>query len=189
MGLPALLTLAFGLSMDAAAISATRGLVAGRVRPRDALGVALCFGGFQALMPVVGYALASLLGPWLQSVGRGVAALLLAGIGAKMLWEVRSRAPGEPDAEPHPFAPRTLIALGFASSLDALAAGLSLPLLGASLGEAVAVIGLTTAALSACALYAGRRFGDLLGRRFDALGGAVLLLLAAKVALEATGPR
>jgi manganese efflux pump family protein len=187
MGFSALLSLAFGLSMDAAAVSATRGLLAARVRVRDALLVALCFGGFQALMPLIGYVLGSALGPWLRGFGHGLAALLLAGIGAKMLWEALTEAGDVDDLGRDPFAPRTLIALGIATSLDALAAGLSLPLLGAPLGQALVTIGLTTAGLCTCALYAGRRFGQLLGRRLDALGGAVLLVLAAKVALEALG--
>jgi putative Mn2+ efflux pump MntP len=79
------------------------------------------------------------------------------------------------------FAPRSLLVLAVATSIDALAAGLTLPMLGAPLVLSLATIGITTAVLSSIGLYAGRRFGDALGRRLDAAGGIVLIALGAKI--------
>jgi putative Mn2+ efflux pump MntP len=187
MAIGAILSLAFGLSMDAVAASASQGLAAERVRVRDAVAVAACFGGFQALMPVLGATLGAVLGPLVRSYGHAAAALLLATIGAKMVWEARAGHADHAPSRGRAFSPRALVVLGIATSLDAFAAGLSLPLLGAPLGLSVLIIGLTTALLSALAAYAGRHFGHLLGKRLDALGGGILVLLALHIVLGEVG--
>lgn len=181
MSYPAILLLAGALAMDAAAVSASRGMAASRIRPRHALRVALFFGGFQALMPLIGWLAGSRVGPLVGGWDRWIAFVLLAGIGVKMLWEARA-----PETTPAPrqderlFGPRVMFLLGIATSIDALAAGFTLPLLGAPLLPSIVTIGVVTAALSVAGLYAGRRFGALLGRRLDAAGGVVLVGLAIK---------
>ncbi len=185
MSFAAILLLAIGLAMDATAVSAARGLRAPRIRARDAVTVALVFGGLQAAMPVLGWLVGAELGPVIRDWDHWIAFGLLAAIGGKMLWEARgTHDPEARRGDDPPFAIVALLVLGVATSIDALAVGFTLPLLGAPLGSAVLTIGLTTAALSVAGLYAGRRLGALLGPRLDLLGGLVLIGLGAKILIE-----
>jgi putative Mn2+ efflux pump MntP len=181
---PELLLLAVGLSMDAMAVAAARGLAAERVRARDVLLVAGLFGGFQAGMPLLGWLLGSGVGPWIAEWDHWIAFGVLAGLGLKMLREALATEPGEAVAGGPVFATRTLLVLAVATGIDALAVGVTLPLLGAPLGLSLVTIGVTTAVLSAVGVYAGRLFGALLGRRLDAAGGVVLVLLGVKILVE-----
>lgn len=174
------LSLSAGLAMDAVAVSVARGVVATQVRLRDAAAVAVIFGGIHALTPTLGWLVGSRFGSFVHSWEHWIAFVLLGGIGMKMLWDAR-QARGEPDAIPEqPFALRVLLVLGVATSIDAFAAGISLPLLGLPLWPSVAVIGVVTAALSVAGLFIGYRFRLLLGRSLDVLGGVVLIGLAVK---------
>lgn len=183
MTFPAILLLACALAMDAAAVSASRGMAASRLRPRHAVLVASFFGGFQALMPLVGWLVGSRVGPLLGGWDRWIAFALLSGIGAKMLWEARSpeeAPPEETRRDEKLFGLRVMLLLAIATSVDALAAGFTLSLVGAPLLVSVVTIGVVTAILSVAGLYAGRRFGALLGQRLDAAGGLVLIGLGIK---------
>jgi putative Mn2+ efflux pump MntP len=184
MSFGAILLLSMGLAMDAVAVSAARGLAARRILLRDAAIVALAFGGFQALMPVLGWFLGTRLGPVLQGFQHWVAFLLLAGIGAKMVWEATTGAPSQVDAREQLFGFKVMVALGIATSIDAFAAGISLPLMQAPLLSSVVTIGVVTATSSVAALYLGRRFGAVLGRRADLLGGLVLVGIGGKFLLQ-----
>ena len=183
MSLASILSLAFGLAMDAAAVAAARGLLVARIEIRHALLVAVFFGGAQALMPLLGGALGAQVGDRVLEWAPWIAAALLGGLGVKML----RQAPAEDDAAAlvgsDPFALQAMAVLAFATSIDAFAVGVTLPLLGAPLGLSIATIGLVTAGLSVLGLLAGRRFGALVGARLDALGGAVLIALGAKILL------
>jgi putative Mn2+ efflux pump MntP len=167
--------------MDAMAVAAARGLAASELRPRHVIRVATFFGGFQALMPLVGWLLGSRIGPFVEAWDHWIAFALLAGIGGKMLWEAKDTEEVSERSSDALFGTRSLLVLAVATSIDALAAGLMLPMLGAPLALSLATIGVTTAALSALGLYAGRRFGSALGRRLDAAGGIVLIALGVKV--------
>ena len=187
-----ILALAVGLSMDAAAVAAARGLATPVLRPRHVLLVALFFGGFQGLMPWLGFLLGSSLGPLVQAFDHWIAFVLLVGLGAKMLWEARGGADSDDDSgkDQPPAADlwklRTLLLLAVATSIDAFAVGVMLPMLQAPLLLSVMTIGVTTAVLSALALLAGRRLGALLGSRLDAVGGLVLVGLGIKILVEHT---
>lgn len=188
MTFAAILALSVGLAMDATAVSAARGLAVPKIRARHVLLVALLFGGFQALMPLVGFLVGAQVGPWITAWDHWIAFVLLGGIGGKMLWEARS-AEGELDAtadvdERRLFAPLVMLALAVATSIDALAAGITLPVLEAPLVLSLVTIGVTTAALSGVGLYAGKRFGPLLGKRLDVVGGLVLIGLGTKTLAE-----
>jgi manganese efflux pump family protein len=180
MSLPSLLALAVGLAMDATAVAAARGAAARELRPRDVARVALIFGGFQALMPLVGWLLGSAIGRAIAAWDHFVAFGLLSAIGVHMLLEAR-RSQRASSARADAFGLRPLLVLGVATSIDALAAGVTLPMLGAPLPLSVAAIGVTTAVLAALGLYAGRRAGAALGRRLDVAGGVILILLGVKV--------
>jgi putative Mn2+ efflux pump MntP len=182
----ALMLLAIGLAMDATAVSAARGLSTPKILPRHVVLVAVFFGGFQALMPALGWLLGSKLGPLVQAWDHWIAFALLAAIGGKMLWEARA---GESDehAETGPsdrFGLKVMFVLAIATSIDSLAAGITLPLIDAPMLLSFATIGITTALSSSLGLFAGRYFGSLLGKRLDVAGGLVLIGLGTKILIE-----
>ncbi|MGC4069609.1 MAG: manganese efflux pump MntP family protein [Polyangiaceae bacterium] len=184
----AILLLSVGLAMDATAVSAARGLAVNRVLPRHVGLVAGFFGGSQALMPLLGWIVGSTIGRLVQAWDHWIAFGLLAFIGAKMLWEARpggsDDGPDEGSRMADPFAIKVMSVLAIATSIDALAAGITLPLIDAPLLLSLATIGVTTAVLSALGLYAGRYFGKALGKRLDVLGGLVLIGLGVKILIE-----
>jgi manganese efflux pump family protein len=185
MKLGSIMLLAFGLSMDAMAVAATRGLAVRTIRPRHVALVAGLFGGFQALMPLFGWVLGKRVGQAIATWDHWVIFALLGGIGGKMLWEAFHHDTEEASvSEADAFGLRVLLLLALATSIDALAAGFALPLMGAPLGVSLAAIGITTAMLSAVGLFAGHRFGAALGSRLDAVGGIVLIGLGLKTLLE-----
>jgi putative Mn2+ efflux pump MntP len=178
----ALLMLAVGLAMDATAVAVTRGALARRIGLRDAALVAVLFGGSQALMPVGGWFLGTTIGSFIERWDHWVTFAVLVTIGGKMLWESRGAAEAKPDPEPFRFV--VLVGLAIATSIDAFAVGITLPMLGVPLVTATVTIGVVTALASIGGLLAGRRFGALLGRRFDAVGGIVLVAIGTKVLVE-----
>lgn len=184
----AILVLSVGLAMDATAVAAARGLAAERVELRHTLAIAIAFGGAQAIMPLLGAWLGAAIGPSVEAWDHWIAFVLLGGLGIKMLHEARgAQREASEDAvlpERHPFGLRVLVVLAFATSIDAFAAGISLPMLGAPLAASIVTIGITTALLSAAGLHAGRRFGAMLGPRLDAFGGVVLIAMGTKILVE-----
>jgi putative Mn2+ efflux pump MntP len=178
--------LAVGLAMDAAAVSAARGLATPRIVPRHVLLVAVFFGGFQALMPLVGWLVGSSVGPLVQAWDHWIAFVLLSGLGGKLLWEARSTQSEDVAEVPQTdlFGLRVMFVLAVATSIDALAVGITLPMLNAPFVLSLATIGITTALLSVLGLFAGRRFGALLGKRLDVAGGLVLIGLGTKILIE-----
>lgn len=183
----AILTLSVGLAMDATAVSAARGCAARVVRTQDILRVAVLFGGFQALMPGIGWFVGESLGNVLGAWDHWIAFGLLGAIGTKMLWEARGsdeQPCAEASSDRELFGTRVLLLLAIATSIDALAAGVTLPMLGAPMLFSLASIGVITAVLSALGILVGHRFGGLLGRRLDAFGGLVLVGLGTKILFE-----
>lgn len=180
MSFPAILLLAVGLSMDAMAAAAARGSGAKVLLPKNVLLVAGLFGGFQALMPLIGYFIGNTFGHVVERWDHWIAFVILAGVGIKMIWESRS-AGVQVEAV---FGLKVLLLLAIATSIDALAVGLTLPLINAPLALSVVTIGITTAVLSAGGLYVGRKFGALLGKRLDVLGGLLLIGMGAKILFE-----
>jgi putative Mn2+ efflux pump MntP len=189
--------LALGLAVDATAAAAACGVAAPVVRPRHYAMVAAYFGGFQALMPLLGWLLATWIGAAIAAWDHWIAFVLLGGIGAKMLldaWRSGRDAPGAPPAQPtapaQPAAPaagfgtRLMLGLAIATSIDAFAAGITLPMFQVPIALSVAAIGAITAGASALGLAVGRRLGDRVGRGLDVVGGAVLIGLGAKILVE-----
>ena len=182
MSLPALLLLALGLAMDATAVAGTRGLASKRVRSRDALLVALFFGGSQAAMPAIGWALGATFAARIMGWGHWVTFVVLGGIGAKMIHEAMKAGPEDAEvvATADVFGLKVLALLALATSIDALAAGVPLALSNASIVRACLVIGAVTAALSFAGVYVGHRFGARFGKRLEVAGGLVLIGLGVK---------
>lgn len=180
--------LALGVAMDATAVAATRGMSVPRVRARHVLLVMLFFGGAQALMPAIGWFVGARVGPLVEAWDHWIAFVLLAAIGGKMSWESKS-----PDDNPRigsdteePFGFKVMALLAIATSIDALAVGITLPILHAPMLTSLATLGVTTAVLSALGLFAGRQFGAMLGHKLNVLGGLVLIGLGVKILLEHT---
>jgi putative Mn2+ efflux pump MntP len=173
--------LSVGLAMDAMAVAAARGFASTHIRIRDVLLPALLFGAAQALMPALGWAIGQKLGRWVAAFDHWFAFIILGALGAKMLHEALGSGP---QVERTPAGLSTLLALALATSVDAFAVGLTLPLLDAPFALSIVTIGLVTALLSACGVVLGRRFGALFGRRLDAFGGVVLILLGCKILFE-----
>jgi putative Mn2+ efflux pump MntP len=185
MTFASILALSLGLAMDATAVAAAKGIATKKILPRQVLIVAGFFGGFQALMPLLGYFLGTRIGPLVQAWDHWIAFVLLAAIGGKMIWEAAHDDEADDEKkEEDPFAPKVMLVLAVATSIDALAVGVTLPMLDAPLMLSLVTIGVTTAILSALGLFAGRRFGALLGKRLDLLGGVVLVGLGCKILYE-----
>jgi manganese efflux pump family protein len=178
------LALAAGLSMDAAAVATVRGATTKRLRALHYVVVAVYLGGSQALMPLIGYWLGSAIGDRFAAWDHWIAFVLLGGIGGKMLYETWRG--GDDDDAPvgDAFSPRVMVPLALATSVDAFAVGATLPMLGAPLALSVVTIGVVTAVLSMVGLGAGHRFGRALGKRFEVVGGVVLVLLGVKILIE-----
>lgn len=172
--------------MDAMAVAAARGLAAKELRVRDVALVAGFFGGFQAGMPLLGYLLGQQFAPLVDQWSHWIGFALLAAIGGKMIheaWGESDKPEGEnsaPDSN-ELFGVRVLLVLAVATSIDAFAVGITLPMIGAPFVVSLVTIGITTAVLSALGLFAGRKFGSMLGRRLDAFGGIVLVGMGIKV--------
>lgn len=178
-----LFLIGIGLSMDAFAVSICKGLSVRRMRLSHALLCGIYFGGFQALMPTLGYFLGSSFSSIISRVGYWVAFILLALIGANMIRE----SFGETETLDDDFGPRTLLPLAVATSIDALAVGVSFAALEVPILPAACLIGVTTFVCSAL----GVKIGAVFGARFRALaeraGGAVLILIGVKTLLSGLG--
>ncbi len=173
--------------MDAAAVATVRGATTKHLRAVHYLLVALYLGGSQALMPLLGYWLGAAIGDRFAAWDHWIAFVLLAGIGAKMLYETATGSDDDVAPVENAFGPRLMVPLAIATSVDAFAVGATLPMLGAPLALSVVTIGVVTAMLSMVGLGAGHRFGRALGKRFELVGGVVLILLGIKILIEHLG--
>jgi putative Mn2+ efflux pump MntP len=181
MSLVELFILAVGLSMDAFAVSICKGLSVGRLRLRHAAICGLYFGGFQALMPFLGWLLGSQFQSLITSIDHWIAFILLALIGANMVKESRSQEEECPDPD---FGVKVMLPLAVATSIDALAVGVTFAFLEVRIAPAVAFIGLTTFVLSAIGVKVGNVFGTKYKSKAELLGGLVLIAMGVKILLE-----
>ncbi len=185
MGLLELFLLAVGLSMDAFAVSVCKGLSTQKLQVKHYLITGAWFGGFQALMPLIGYFLGSTFEKYITSVDHWVAFVLLALIGGNMLREGFSKE--EENVNPS-FSFKTMIVLAVATSIDALAVGITFALLpDVNIVAAVSFIGATTFILSAIGLKVGNIFGTKYKSKAEIAGGVILILIGLKILLEHLG--
>lgn len=185
MGILELLVLAVGLSMDAFAVAVCKGLSTKEVKWKHYLVVGVWFGGFQALMPTVGYILGSSFEKYIKSVDHWVAFMLLAFIGGNMLKEGLSKQTETTDAS---FSFRSMFLLAIATSIDALAVGITFALLpDVNVSFAVLFIGVITFILSAVGLKVGNLFGLRYKNKAEIAGGVILILIGVKILLEHLG--
>lgn len=181
MGIAEILIIAVGVSMDAFAVSICKGLSVQQMRPRYPLTVAIWFGGFQALMPVLGYFLGVSFADFVENVDHWIAFILLGIIGGNMIKESFS---DKCDASSPDFSFKTMSAMAVATSIDALAIGVSFAFLRINIWEAVVMIGLTTAAFSAAGLMIGNVFGSRYKSKAEFTGGFILVAMGLKILLE-----
>ena len=181
IGLLELFLIAVGLSMDAFAVSVCKGLSTQTLQRRHYLIVGAWFGGFQALMPTLGYLLGSTFEQYITSVDHWVAFILLSVIGGNMLKEAFSKDEETADAS---FAPKAMLLLAVATSIDALAVGVTFSFLSVNLLEAVTVIGSVTFAISLAGVAIGSRFGDKLKEKAEIMGGLILIILGCKILIQ-----
>lgn len=179
-----LFVIAVGLSMDAFAVSVCKGLSAGRVRLGHALTAGIWFGGFQALMPFLGWLLGSRFQSFISSVDHWIAFLLLGLIGLNMVREFRSQEEEEVGAS---FAPKAMLPLAVATSIDALTVGITFAFLRVDILWAITLIGVTTFVLSAIGVKAGGIVGERGKSRAELAGGLVLILMGCKILVEHLG--
>ena len=178
-----LFAIAVGLSMDAFAVSVCKGLGMRRINMRVALVLALLFGGFQALMPCIGWLLGSQFIDFIAPIDHWIAFVLLGGIGAKMIYDA-VRGDDEEVGEVERVAWGEFILLAVATSIDALAVGISFAALSVDIVPSAATIGVTTFVLSLVGVFAGTKFGAKLERNAQVLGGIVLIAIGVKILVE-----
>ena len=183
MGFLELFLIGIGLSMDAFAVAICKGLSMRRIDRGQTLTIALFFGGFQALMPFLGWALGKQFEQYITDFDHWIAFALLAYIGGKMVWEALHSG----DACPASFSLKELLVLAVATSIDALAVGVTFAFLKVNIGGAVAIIGCTTFVLSILGVLIGNRFGSRYKQRSELVGGAILVLIGTKILLEHLG--
>lgn len=184
MGLIELFILAVGLSMDAFAVSVCKGLAMPKISFKKAAIVGLWFGGFQALMPALGYLLGVQFQDKITAIDHWIAFVLLAIIGANMIREACS---GECETESGSLDIRTMFLLAVATSIDALAVGITFAFLNVQIAAAVLFIGVTTFTISAVGVKIGNVFGTKYKSKAEFAGGLILILLGVKILLEHLG--
>ena len=179
-----LFILAVGLSMDAFAVSVCKGLAVQRVTLRECSLAGVWFGGFQALMPTIGYFLGRYFTRYIESLDHWVAFILLAVIGGDM---IRESFGDEEECSSGSMAPREMFLLAVATSIDALAVGVSFAFMEVNIYPSIAVIGVTTLALSAIGVKAGNLFGAKNKSLSELIGGIVLIAIGLKILLQDLG--
>ena len=183
MGFIELFLIAVGLSMDAFAVSVCKGLSVKKVGVKHAALAGLYFGGFQFLMPVIGYLLGFRFENIIQNVDHWIAFVLLAFIGGNMIKESFSKAEEMNDD----FGIKTMLIMAVATSIDALAVGITFAFLEVQILPAAGLIGVTTFLLSFAGIYIGNVFGARYKSKAELAGGIILVLIGVKILLEHLG--
>ena len=178
-----LFILAAALSMDAFAVSVCKGLAMKRVSVKNALIIGLWFGGFQALMPAIGYLLGTKFDQYITSIDHWIAFVLLSFIGISMIKEAISTKDEEEETNPS-LSVKTMFLLAVATSIDALAVGVTFAFLKVQIIPAVSFIGTITFLLSIVGVKVGNVFGTRYKAKAEIAGGIILILIGVKILLE-----
>jgi putative Mn2+ efflux pump MntP len=182
MELITIIVIAVGLAMDAFVVSIVSGGTYRKLRVKHALRMALFFGAFQAFMPLIGSLAGLSLKECIQDYDHWVAFALLAAVGGKMIYE--SFKIKSVEENPDPSNIFVLLVLSVATSIDALAIGITLSLITSSIALAVTIIGLITFALSYAGILIGKKFGHFFENKLEALGGIILIGIGIKILCE-----
>lgn len=188
MGFVELFLIGVGLSMDAFAVSVCKGLnMRGKVNFKHAGIIALFFGGFQALMPLIGYFLGIGFEKYITKIDHWIAFVLLGFIGGKMVIEAIKEWNAEEKQEEDRLEIKELLILAVATSIDALAVGITFAFLSVNIWSAISIIGVTTFILSLIGVVIGNKFGSKYKSKAELVGGLILVLMGAKILLEHLG--
>lgn len=181
MGIFEILFISIGLAMDAFAVSICKGISMSKMNWKKAIIIGLYFGGFQALMPLIGYLLGISFESIVTSIDHWIAAIFLSVLGLKMMKEAfETNAKDENDDVSF----KTMIVLAIATSIDALAIGITFAFLNVNIVLSVFLIGIITFVLSIIGTKIGNRFGDKYGNKAELVGGTILILIGIKILLE-----
>ena len=167
--------------MDAFAVSVGKGMTLKRVQPRHALTAGVWFGGFQGLMPLIGYYVGRSFAEYVVSVDHWIAFGLLVLIGLNM---IRETIWGDDEQQNSDFGVRTMLIMAIATSIDALAVGVSMAFLDVNIWISAAVICIVTLIISAAGVYLGTMFGARLGSKAGIVGGLILIAIGVKILVE-----
>ncbi len=183
MNLLSIIILAIGLAMDSFAVSVSQGLLMNRFRIKRAFLIALLFGAFQAIMPVVGWILGLRIAGILQYFDHWIAFAILFLIGIKMIWE-SSALCNKKTKQAESASVRTLLAFAIATSIDAFAIGLSFSIIGITIITPVIIIGIMTFLFSYLGVFIGSKIGHISENKIEALGGIIIIAVAIRILLE-----
>ena len=184
MGVIEILLVAIGLAMDAFAVSVCKGLSMKKMSWNKAIIVGLYFGIFQGLMPVIGYFLGTAFQSLVTQIDHWIAFGLLVFIGSNMLKEAFAKNSENCNDK---VDLKTMLVLAIATSIDALAIGITFAFLNVNLIIAVSIIGIITFAISVIGVKIGNKFGDKYERKAEAVGGLILIFMGVKILLEHLG--
>jgi putative Mn2+ efflux pump MntP len=182
MELFAIIIIAVGLAMDAFAVSIVSGSAYKQLKPKHSLRIAIFFGGFQALMPLIGCLAGLSVKEYTAGLDHWIAFGLLSAMGAKMIYESFKISPAEQTFDPSNIF--VLLVLSIATSIDALAVGITLSLITSSITAAVIIIGIVTFALSYLGVFIGKTVGHFFENKIEALGGLILIALGLKILIQ-----
>ena len=193
----------FGLAMDAFAVSVAKGITLTRVKAKDALKVALFFGGFQALMPLIGWGAGRYFADYIKAFDHWIAFILLGFIGGKMILKEDDEEKAEVAVSmevsknkerefanmkrKEELSAKNLTVLAIATSIDALAVGVSFAFLGISIVQTIIIIGIITFVLCFLGVIIGEKLGDIFKNYAEIVGGVILILIGINILLEHTG--
>jgi putative Mn2+ efflux pump MntP len=178
-----LIALACALAMDAFAVAIVTGLTLNPLSKRQVFRLSFHFGLFQALMPIIGWIAGNALYRYIAAFDHWVALGLLSFVGGRMFWEALHKDEGK-TASKDPTSGWDLVILSVATSIDALAVGLSLAMIGSTILIPAAIIGVIAAAFTVTGMLLGRRIGALWGKRVEMAGGLILMAIGLKILLE-----
>lgn len=202
MDILSIILIAIGLSMDAFAVSVTNGIIIKDIKMGHALKIGLYFGAFQAVMPIIGWLAGSQFEEYIISIDHWIAFVMLAFIGGKMIWEAYGAEDNETETVEEmcevavskqntvcedPLRIGRLIVLAVATSIDALAVGISFAFLRVSIIQSAALIGMITFIICFAGVYIGNKCGCLLKRKAEIVGGLILICIGLKILLEHLG--
>jgi len=182
MGIFTIILIALGLTFDTFAVSITTGISVSEIKFTQAIRVAVILAVIQALMPVIGWFGAIQIKDYIVSFDHWIAASLLWLIGAKMIWE--SISPKEDDELKNPLKTTVLLGIAIATSIDALAVGVSFGFLDVNMYLSSAIIGFTTFLVAMIGMLLGKKAGGLLGKRAEVFGGLILIIIGIKILIE-----
>lgn len=180
------LLISIGLSMDAFAVSICKGLGMSKLNKKQMLIIALYFGGFQALMPYIGWAVGARFSSYVSQYAHWIAFILLAIIGGKMIHEALTESEDCEDdgIKDKKLSHKELLLLAIATSIDALAVGISFAFLNVPIIPSIIIIGLTTFAISLVGVIIGNIFGSKYKNKAEFVGGLILVIIGLKIVLE-----